>query len=63
MMPAQGAAANRRPAGQSNGSEIVSAIDAADRGLRSQRHHDNVSQVLALRSTFHGQAPVAELGR
>jgi hypothetical protein len=52
----------RRPALQSDGSGILSAALAADRGLRSQRRHDMVSPALALRFAHRGPAAVAALG-
>jgi len=61
--PNNGVEANRRPAGQSDGSDNLSATLAADRGLRSQRRHDMVAQHLALRSAHRGLAAFVELDR
>ena len=51
------------PAEPSDGSRNLAEIVAADRGLRSQRRHDMVSQTLGLRSARRGPLAIAEIGR
>jgi hypothetical protein len=62
--PNQSAAANRRPAGQSSGSDNLSAIVAAARALSVPNAATKMFPTpLTLRSAHRGPAVVAELGR
>jgi hypothetical protein len=64
MSPNQSAAANRRPAGQLDGSGNLSATVAADRALSVPNAATKMFPTpLTLRSAHRGPAAVAELGR